>query len=63
MGLLNSSDTVLLILLDKLGLGCNLEVLSTSKEIASCFDGLPGYVFVNAVNLRENCFAGSSWRS
>lgn len=51
MGLLNYSDTALLILLDKSGLGCNLEVLSTSKEIALGFDGLPGYIFVSAITL------------
>ena len=63
MGLLNCSDIPLLVLLDKLGLDCNLEVLSTSKETASGFNGSPGYVFVDTVNLRENCFSDGSCRS
>lgn len=53
MGLLNCSDTAVLILLDKLGLCCNLEVVSTSKEIASDFDSLPGYIFLDVTHLRE----------
>lgn len=60
IGLLKFYDTALLILLDKLGQGCNLKALSISEEIPSRFDGLPRYIYVDTVNQRENCFTDSS---